>query len=94
MAPIVSARGTAGFAQRIQLHFQMSGNTGIKKKELHSQASGIEELIAVLPLCSLWYSRQPANLTPHNVSAELPAVTLICDLQRCGCVKWCLPCVL
>lgn len=72
----------------------MSGNKGIKKKELHSQASGIEELIAALPLCSRWCSRQPANLTPHNVSAELPAVTLICDLQRCGGVKWCLPHVL
>ena len=72
----------------------MSGNKGIKKKELHSEASGIKELIAVLPLYTLWCSRQAANLTPQNVSDELPAITLISDLQPCDCLKWCFPGVL
>lgn len=59
----------------------MSGNKGIKKKELHSEASGIEELIAILPPYTLWCSREAANLTPRNVSDELPAITLLSDLQ-------------
>lgn len=72
----------------------MSGNKGIKKKELHSEASGIEELIAILPPYTLWCSREAANLTPRNVSDELPAITLLSDLQPCDCLKWCFPGVL
>lgn len=52
-------------------------------KELHSEASGTEVLIAVLALCVFCCRRQAASLTPCSVS-ELPAITLLSEQQPCA----------
>ncbi|KAM9270209.1 LOW QUALITY PROTEIN: mannan-binding lectin serine protease 2 [Morus bassanus] len=73
------------------LHENKRTCTGIKKEERHSEASGIEELIAILPLYTVRCCRQAANLTPQNVSDELPAISLISDLQPCDCLSGAFP---
>lgn len=69
----------------------MSGKKGIKKKEVHSEASGIEELIPILPLYALWGRRQATNQIPRNVSAELPVTTLISAVQPHSCITGTFP---
>lgn len=83
MAPVMSAGGNSWFCSENTITSQTSGSKGIKKKELHSEASGTEVLIAVLALCVFCCRRQAASLTPCSVS-ELPAIALISEQQPCA----------
>lgn len=83
VAPVMSAGGNSWFCSENTITSQTSGSKGIKKKELHSEASGTEVLIAVLALCVFCCRRQAASLTPCSVS-ELPAIALISEQQPCA----------